>query len=258
MCVPHRRGQLCGECEDGYTHSENFKCGKCSHSGLLLYLIAEFMALIILFFVIMIMKLKMTTGMMQSLLLFAQTMPLISYIPSFVPMSPTNNTFFRIHRFIFGFLNLDFFNLDPFSYCQWSGATVFDNLAFRYVTTFFAIFLLAILVLAVKYCPNKTGVTCTKIADMIKVSNTWIIHIISTLLILPYTQYTLVSFHILSCLTISGEGKVTVRSVVRLQGSVDYFGVDHLPYAIPAVLVLLFLSLPPYLIPTTMENQSQV
>ena len=46
VCIDHRRGQLCGECEDGYTvynHSENFKCGKCLYGalGILIYFFAE-------------------------------------------------------------------------------------------------------------------------------------------------------------------------------------------------------------------------
>ena len=41
---------------------------------------------------------------------------------------------------------------------------------------------------------------------------------------------------------------MTRGSFVRLQGNVEYFGSDHLPYAIPAVLVLLFLSLTPPLL----------
>jgi hypothetical protein len=45
-----------------------------------------------------------------------------------------------------------------------------------------------------------------------------------------------------------GEGGKILKSVVYLQGSLEYFGVDHLPYAIPAVLVLIFLSLPPPLL----------
>ena len=65
---------------------------------------------------------------------------------------------------------------------------------------------------------------------------------------LSYTQYTVTSFQILSRLTLYGEGGKELRSVVHLQGSVNYFGTDHLPYAIPAVLVLLCLSLPPPLL----------
>ena len=79
-------------------------------------------------------------------------------------------------------------------------------------------------------------------------SNQAIVHGISTFLILSYTQYTSVSIQILSHLPLYGEGGINVDSVVRLQGSVESFGPDHIPYAIPALLVLTFLSLPPPLL----------
>ena len=46
LCIQHRRGQVCGECEEGYTvfyHSKNVKCEQCPYAafGLLIYLVAD-------------------------------------------------------------------------------------------------------------------------------------------------------------------------------------------------------------------------
>ncbi|CAI8031095.1 hypothetical protein GBAR_LOCUS17626 [Geodia barretti] len=75
-----------------------------------------------------------------------------------------------------------------------------------------------------------------------------VVHGISTFLILSYYHYTTASFEILNRSSLNAEGGVKVGSVVFIQGSVDYFGPQHLPYAIPALLVLIFLSLPPPLL----------
>ena len=91
----------------------------------------------------------MTSGFMQSLLLFTQTITFINLTLS-PTLSKTSQTLVRIHTFLLGFLNLDFFRLDQLSFCLWSGATVLDNLAFRYVTTFFTILLLAVFIIMVK------------------------------------------------------------------------------------------------------------
>jgi hypothetical protein len=80
------------------------------------------------------------------------------------------------------------------------------------------------------------------------------VHGISTFLLLSYTQYTVTSFQILSRLTLYAEGEGKLGSVVRLQGNVDYFGPNHLPYAIPALLVLIFFSLPPRLLLTSLTH----
>ena len=257
LCIQNRRGQICGQCEEGYSvfyHSENFKCGKCPYGaiGLIIYVLSELIPLVILFAVIMVLKLKMTSGLMQSLLLFAQTITFINRTPSVVTLSPASQIFLRIHSFLLGFLSLEFFRLDALSFCLWKGATVLHNLMFRYVTTLFSIFLLTMFILIVQENSLKTKINCCKKINNFtrkkKLFKNSIVHGITTVLILSYTQYTVTSFQILSRISLHGEGGVTLGSVVALQGNVDYFGTDHLPYAIPAVLVLLFLSLPPPLL----------
>ena len=254
MCFEHRRGQLCGECEEGYSvyyHSDIYLCGKCSYGalGMLIYLAAELFPLTVLFSVIMLMKLKMTSGPMQSLLFFAQAITLINGICSFSTRSQTSYQFIKYHTFIVGFLKLDFFVLNELSFCLWGGATTLDNLAMRYFTTFFALLLIIAYILALKHNAVVMKIICCKklkiFTSIIRASKNAAVHGISTFLILSYTQYTVTSFRILSRLPLYGEGGKTIGHVVHLQGNVDYFGRDHLPYAIPAVFVLLIFSIPP-------------
>ena len=250
FCSDNRRGVFCGQCLEGYTayyHSDNI-CGKCSYGavGLLIYIFAELLPLFILFGCLMVMKLNMASGFIQSFLLFAQTVTLINRATPVVSLSQTGHTFIRLHTFIFGFLNMDFLRLDELSFCLWSGVTVLDNLLFNYLTTLFAIILLGTLIYTMKY--GQRNICCRKIVKNLNSFNKPIIHSISTFLILPYTHYTITSFLILSRLSLYGEGGKIFGYVVRVQGYVDYFGKDHLPYAIPAVLVLIFLSIPPPLL----------
>ena len=260
MCTSQRKGWLCGECEEGsavFYHSENFKCDKCPYGafGLLFYVISELVPLILLFAVIMIMKVKMTSGLMQSTLLFAQTVTFINRIPPFMTMSPSN-VFIRIHTFLIGFLSLDLFTLDELSFCLWNGATVLQNFAFRYITTLFTMLLLAGFILLIQYSSLETKLSgrvafCQKLMKWGRKKHIFknaIVHGISTFLILSYTQYTFTSFQILTLVPVYTEGEKTLSYVVYHQGSVEYFGAGHLPYAIPAVFVLLLLSLPPPLL----------
>ena len=254
ICSSHRQGQFCGECEKGYTvyyHSQNYQCGKCKYGaiGILIYILSELLPLVLLFAAIMILKLNMTSGILQSLLLFAQTITLINHVPSSIPLSQASYELLRIHQFLFGFLNMDFLQLDELSFCLWTGATVLDNLLFGYLTIFFAFLFLGALVLAIEHTPINGSVFCCKrMILFLKKSKTPIIHCITTFLILPYTKYTVISFQILSRLTVIGEGGVSLHYVVELQGNMEYCGAEHLPYAIPAVLVLLFFTLPPPLL----------
>ena len=94
-----------------YFHSENNKCGKCEYgaAGLLIYVVAELIPLVLLLLLIMVINLKLTSGPMQSLLLFAQTITLINRTPSFIQLPTASYTFITIHNFLFGVLSLDFF-----------------------------------------------------------------------------------------------------------------------------------------------------
>ena len=94
-----------------------FMCDHCPYGtvGLLFYVISELVPLILLFAVIMIMKLKMTSGLMQSTLLFAQTIAFINHTPLFIITSKASQAFLRIHTFLIGFVSLDFFRLDELS-----------------------------------------------------------------------------------------------------------------------------------------------
>ena len=262
LCNEHRAGQLCGECEDGYSvhyHSDNFLCGRCLYgaaAGLVMYIFSQLLPLVTLFAIIMITKLKMTSGLVQSVVLFAHTVLFINNTTSTAQLSLASHTFVRVHTFLLGFLNLEFFRLDEISFCLWSKATVLDNLAFRYTTTLFTICLLGLFILIVKRSVSSTTLTDNgnrfkKLLGKMNVFNNAIVHGISAVLILSYTQYTVASFQILSRLALHEEkvqGGSELRYVVRLQGNVDYFGTDHLPYAIPAVFVLLVLSISPPLL----------
>ena len=254
MCGQHRRGQLCGECEPGYTeylNSDTFKCERCPYGVagvLVIYFLAELIPITFLFVAIMSMKLKMTSALMQSLILFAQTIYFINNVPTVTPLSKTSYTFIRIHSFFLSFLSLEFFKLDEFSFCLWSGAAALDNHAFRYATSFFTLILISIYTLLAQHNTKLLKIPCCgNVQKWLKKNlfNNSIVHGITSFLILSYTQYTIASFQILSRLTLHGEGGKNLGSFVAYQGGVAYFGSKHLPYAIPAVLVLLCLTLPP-------------
>ena len=205
------------------------------------------------FCVCTVMTLKLTSGLMQSILLFAQIITFINRTLSFITLSDTSLYFSRIHSFLLGFLSLRFFYIDKLSFCLWKGATVLHNLTFNYITSLSALLLLGLYIYIafnkVSFKTSEKTKACfgklTKFVEEKNLFKNSTVHSISTFLLLSYIQYTVTSFQILSRLSLYGEGNSELRSVVRLQGNV---GPEHLPYAIPALLVLIFLSLPPPLL----------
>ena len=77
----------------------------------------------------------------------------------------------------------------------------------------------------------------------------YVIHGISTLLVMCYARCTKVSLLILDSADLTSRGQKYVSKVVFRQGNVDYFSKDHLPYAVPALLCLVtIVALPPILL----------
>ena len=261
VCTANRRGWLCGECEEGYTvfyHSENFKCRRCHGGalGLLAYLAAELLPLCLFFVIIILFQFNLASGIGHSIAFFVQVVLLLSYKPVLQNENTSaTQTLTTAYYFLFGPVNLDFFKIDSMSFCLWSGATVLDNLAFKYVTTVLGILMLVAFIYFFRWysleevasklvcCPRAKK----RVREHISKTNP-VVHSIATYLVLFYDLFTVTSFQILARTQLYGEGEVGVRSVVQLSGDVEYFGRKHLQYASPALFAILFLSIPPPLI----------
>ena len=249
LCEPQKRkGLLCGECIDNNTifyHSPRFLCGKCKFGqvGWLLYILSELVPLTVLFVVIVAFNFRLTAGSLNGFILFAQALDLYE-VNSLEQLSITHTgvkQLSALYHFIFGMFNLNFFTFnDALSFCLWNRATVLDVLIFKYVTSFYGIVLLSVLLLLFKI-PNCSRCLCCVREH---VQRNWGVHGISAFLILSYTQCAKVSFQILTRSSLYGKAK-TVGYVVYLMGEVPYMSRRHLAYAFPAIVAVVLLAVPP-------------
>ena len=70
----------------------------------------------------------------------------------------------------------------------------------------------------------------------------------ATFLLLSYVKFLSVSFDILTPTTLWDKWGRHVGTVLYYDGSVNYFGTDHLPYAVLAMTVLLVFTVLPILL----------
>ena len=243
----NRTGLLCGQCQGNltvYYHSQRYNCGEChyGYTGLLFYILSELIPVTFFFLVVLQFSINLTSGVANSFIFFAQVLDFFQVNSlGLFPLPPVVDTLTDIYHFIFGFLNLDFFNLDPFAFCLWEGATVLDVLVFKYVTTAYAMLLIVLLVVF------KRVFRCNQSQCFSKGDST--IHCISAFLIISYAQCAKVSFQILTRVELLGEGHVGCEQVVFLSGETEFFSLDHLPYALPAIFFLLTMcTIPPALL----------
>ena len=255
LCRPRNRtGLLCGECQEGmsvYFHSQRFFCGNCSSHdsriGWLFYIVSELVPLTILFAVIMIFSISLTSGLTNSLVFFMQVLDFfeVNSLDTFtLPVGV--NILTAIYRFLFGIFNMDFLRFDAFSFCLWDGATVLDMLCFKYVTTACALALLSLLFLGAKFI--RVPKWCSSRGKPLLRKNS-ITDGVAAFIIMSYAQCAKVSFQILTRITLRGEGLVAKKSVIFLSGNVEFFGYHHLAYAVPAIFILLTLcTVPPIIL----------
>ena len=255
MCGRSREGILCGKCKGGYSayyHSKKVTCGEnglCKF-GILFYILSDIIPTVIFFTLVITLGVSFSSGAMNGFVFFSQVVDVFSQDLIFSQSyseAKVINMLQAGHKLIYGIFNIEFFSVFPF--CLWEGATVLDALAFKYITTMFALVLITVIVIAMNF--SLTSVRCLQIckaktSGWRKDSSTT--HGISTFLIICYGQYTRVSFFILTKTYL--QGRSGMKSIpVTYYGGLPYLSNAHLLYAIPAIICsALLVILPPLLL----------
>ena len=257
ICGDSRKGILCGTCNEGYTayyHSPQLRCYKekplSCKLGWLFYILSEIVPVTIVFGLVLAFNINLTSGGLNGFILFSQLQRTLYFDASgIIPFGPITQQLTQVYQMIYGFFNLDFFNIESLSYCLWKNASVLDMICFKYVTIVYSFLLVISVILFMKYCAAR----CLGRYYSISALRNSIIHGISGFLVLCYTQTITVSFNILYSyrLAVSKDEKISLSNLTRVWFSGDYenFGKGHLPYAVPALVVVLTVGcIPPIIL----------
>ncbi len=242
-CSNHRAGKLCGDCIYDYSvlyHSDRFRCFKCENkiSGIFLYILSELVPLTILFCIIILFDISLTSGPLSTFVFFAQVLDIFEVTAFGIYISPKPiKIISSSYRFLFGFFNLDFFRLDHLSFCIFKDANTLDILALKYITTLYGFFLICIIFVLMRFsfCQKMVG-KCRRTTD----GNYTIMNGVVAFVVITYSQCAKVSFEILTRTTLHSSDSNNIP-VVLLAGGIGYFSREHLKYAIPAMIMTLYL-----------------
>ena len=246
ICGEYRTGRLCGQCRSNYSvhyHGINYQCGtndSCKY-GWLLYIISEILPLTLLFVIATVFNISFTSGAINGFIWFAQ---MVHSFPvtgkSFIIFADPVYHIYTITKMIYNLFNFDFFSHDKLSFCLWSGATTMDMLVFKFVTVIYAILLVIITVSTVKYCNIFRRCKCFRFSTV----KSSIIHGLSSVLVIVFSQCFKVCCRILESAYIIGKGNEFLTTVVYLQGELTPFSGSHVLYAILAVTCMLIMVIP--------------
>ena len=252
VCENRRTGVLCGKCRNGYSvlyHSSSLICYKSSHCsiGWILYLVSEILPLTLMFIFILIFNVNFVSGELNGFIFFAQVFDLFSITGNGFIWFPRNAfTALITIRAIYRFLNFDFFSANELAFCLWKGATSLDMIVFKFVTVMYALLLIVVTIWIMNKCNVYQHLSCLRVST-VKRS---IIHGLSAFLVMVYAQCAKVSFKLLDFTKIHAKGYIHVHTVATYQGNLKYFGHEHFPYTIPAILSLLIVVVSPVIILT--------
>ena len=264
LCQPfNRTGALCGRClPDHYplAYSYNMTCIPCPnvHWNWARYIMAAYLPLTLFYLVILLFNINTTSSHYFAAVYFCQaiTMPIVLRILLQSVLTPEIGFTFaaKLLASLYGIWNLDFFR--PFYSDLCLGIGILPTLALDYVIAVYPLLLMIIsYLLIVLYDRNYRVVTIMWRPFLILFSflkSSWnirtsVIDAYATFFFLSYGKFLSVSFDLLTPTKVyhlHGDS-YTHTWALFYSGYIEYFGKEHLPYGILAIITsCLFVIFP--------------
>ena len=250
-----RQGRLCGTCANGtvvFVHSRTYKCGDMDlcNWGWAFFLLAEILPLTAIFLGVVFFRVKLTAGGVSGFIFFAQMYVYTNTRLEALTKYTIPYKYTAFHHFIYQLFNLDFAEFDSLSFCFSDKLKNLDVLILEYAVSLYCFALILLTILFTKFSRRF------KMAKWMVSSKHSIIEALSTLIIMVYSKCTFTTFSILWNQQLYSGIHPTIR-VISLQGDMEFFSTQHLPYAVTAifVLVLFTISLPLILLLYPLSNK---
>ena len=147
MCAQNRTGILCGNCDESLVvlyHSASFTCGSNSSCqyGIPLYIASELLPVTVIFLVILLFNISLTSGALYSFVFYAQTLSALNTTAfGIVIVNGHLHVFMQALQFVYGFFNMEILNQESLSFCVVPTKSIMVLYMFKYATLLYAFFL---------------------------------------------------------------------------------------------------------------------
>ena len=271
ICSPNNReGVLCGRCKPGYhiyRNTKDYKCGKCLIKyGVALQILVTYVPLTVFLLAIILLDINLASGPLNTFVFFSQMLPYLDlYAGGEIPIADAAKPFVEFYQFCYGIFNLQYFeSIDGVSgWCTFEYRTALTEVLYGYIVAIWPlviIFMIWLIIFISDHCIcgiKRNVVWC--IANCLRqlyrrvnpngisLSKSFFRGLV-TFILLSYTKFTLVTLTLLKPAYLLGPGGNICDVVASLDGTMPFFGGDHLYYAIPAIFVLVFIVLLPLIL----------
>ena len=269
----HRKGILCGECEEGYGPAINlndYQCKPCTGSvpikDGILYIVSLYVPLLLTFIFIIVFSIRLTSGPANAFIFYAQivssTFDLSAdrHIPIDLITGIENNSKYLLtaYRLPYGVFNLDYIENYVGPLCIGTGLNALDALELDYVVALFPLLMIAVVVILVKIKNSSYFSYCCSWSfrnSRYKFLRHWkagesLLHAFSAFLLLSYIKFSLTSSYLINIHAFYNAKGDEVG--VRRAYYAGQFRIDNwmyiLRYRLPGILVLILITLPPLIL----------
>ena len=259
----NRSGLLCSECEPNtgpavfsYTH----QCLECMDPmyGWPLYIFLATFPTTILFLVVIICQIRViASAPMNSFIFISQVITTaVNLIPSLY-MSSSAQGLPVMALTLYGIWNLDFFRYVIPPFCVNTNLRSIHVAVLEYIVAFYPLLLIVATFVCIEshdrgcrvlVCLWKPFHKCLAMMRKRWDSTSSLIHAFAAFLILSYSKLFFVSFSLLNVTSMYNNRGIRVGHVVFYDASLTYFGIQHLPFAVLAIVVLAVFVILPVLI----------
>ena len=256
----NRTGQMCGSCVKGFAppvYSYSLACVNCTDYkyNWIKYIAVAYLPLTVFFVIVITFRISAASGAMNGFILTSQVLMSPAahkyYLASVIY---SDNALSKVATTFYGIWNLDFFYALYTPFCVHPNLSVIQTRALEYIVAVYPLLLVVITyIFASLHYRYPRVVTLWKpfykcfrcIRNEWDIKNT-LIGAFATFILLSYVKILNISLDLLMPVTLYNlQGQVFKRLYLNMDGTVEYFGKEHLPYgALAVVMALLFNILP--------------
>ena len=268
----HRVGQLCGQCEANFAppvYSYDMKCVECSSTNIaanwVKYLTVSLLPLTVFFIAVVAFGIRAASPQLNAFVLVSQILTQPAQMRQVSNLSPQTPLLWKVLTTVYGVWNLDFFRTVYPPFCLDPNMTVLQILALDYLIAGYPLLLIAVtygIVVIYDRCSFRllrrvidrlcwckiSGVSLAKKVHKWDIRSS-LIGAFATFILLSYVKFLSVSADLLTGVIVYDiNGTRWNQYYFFYNGSVEFMGETHLPYAIAALFGIAVFNVLPILL----------
>ena len=257
----NRKGTLCSQCMSGYTVSVNtydLKCVPDKECNWFLTLLAVFGPLTIFYLIVFLFRINAAAPYISLVILLAQILSTRQIADIFLSRDVSkSNIANKFLISLYSVWNLDVLQVYMPPMCLGKHFGNLEVLAFQYLIALFPLILVLVTYALAElharqwWCVYWLLWPIVKLFKVLRISidpMRSIMNTFATFVLLSFTKFTIVSVIIIAFTDLRDVNGTVVAKAPLYDGGTKYFSAEHLPYAVLAIVVLLFCNVLPLLL----------